>query len=202
MKKFITCTFFLFLSVNICASSLSIPNEFEFIAVNGNPVENPLFSKNTRLTLTTGEQKIALLYKNMLRDDIGNGSTIVTSPPIIISLLVKEGQDYQLSSAYKIKSVSAAKAFIKDPQIHVKNAQGELASSTLYLVKTDDRGVLGNIIKKKENNRQTVAVLETLSEKGREGKENRPEKMLHHWWGQADAETQKQFLSWAIKQIK
>jgi len=202
MKKFITCTFFLFLSVNVCATSLSIPNEFEFIAVNGNQVENPLFSKNTRLTLAAGQQKIALLYKNTLRDDIGNGSTIVTSQPIIISLLAKEGQDYQLSSAYKIQSVSAAKAFIKDPQIHVKNAQGELASYTMHLAKMDDRGVLGNIIKKKENNQQTVALLETTVKTDNGGKENISEKMLHHWWEQADAKTQKQFLSWAIKQIK
>lgn len=202
MKQFITCTFFLFLSINIYASSLSIPNEFEFIAVNGEQVENSLFSKNTRLEFAVGEQKIALLYKNTLRDDIGNGSTIVTSQPIIISLLAQENQDYQLSSAYKIQSVSAAKAFVKDPQIHVKNSQGELARYTTYLPKTDDRGVLGNILKKKESSLQTLAVLETTAEKADDGKENISEKMLHHWWEQADTKTQKQFISWALKQIK
>ncbi len=202
MKKIITVILSLFISVSACAGSLSIPKEFEFLALNGKEVENSLFSKNTRLTLEPGPQKIAVLYKNTVRDEIGNGSTRVTSEPIIISLLAQQGQNYQISSAYKIKSVSDAQAFIKDPQIHVKNEQGELASFTMHQAKMDDRGVLGNMIKKKEKNLQTVALLETTAKTDNDGKENIPDKMLHHWWEQADPQTQKQFVSWAIKQIK
>ncbi|MFT6984228.1 MAG: hypothetical protein ACJAT7_000014 [Psychromonas sp.] len=200
MKKSITVILSLFISISACAGTLSIPKEFEFIALNGNEVENSLFSKKTRLTVAPGAHKIALLYKNTVRDDIGNGSTRVISEPIIISLVAEEGENYQISSRYKIKSLSDAKAFIKDPQINVKNEQGDLASYTMHQAKIDSRGVLGNMIKKKEDNLQTIALLETAIKRD-DDKETTPQKMLHHWWEQADAETQKEFISWAVKQI-
>ena len=201
MKKMITVILSVFISASVCATSFTVPQGFEILALNGETISNSVFSKKTHLTLEPGPQKIAVLYKATVRNDLGNGSTRVASAPLIISLLAQENEHYQLLSVSKIKRLSDAEAFIKDPQIKVQNAQGELASYTMHLAKTGDQGILGNLINNKENTTKTVALLETIDKSDRAKNENNAQKMLHHWWDKADLETQKQFVSWAIKQI-
>ena len=201
MKKSIIIILSLFISVSAYGASFSIPRGFELLALNGNAISSSAFNKTTRLTFVPGPQKIAVLYKATVRNDIGNGSTRVASAPLIISLLAQENEHYQLLSVSKIKRLSDAEAFIKDPQIKVQNAQGELASYTMHLAKTGDQGILGNLINNKENTTKTVALLETIDKSDRDKKANNAQKMLHHWWSKADLETQKQFASWAIKKV-
>ncbi|WP_028863557.1 YccT family protein [Psychromonas aquimarina] len=199
MKKFIAVSLLLLGSSNIWADSLTISKEFEFIAVNGKEVSSSLFNKINKVTLPVGLQKVAIQYKETVRDDVGNGFTPVKSSPIIVSLQVTTGGQYQLSSAEKITSLSKAKAFAKSPEVKVTDQHGKLASYSQKLSVEVDRGVIGNMIDKHDSEVKGRALKETSA---LTGKPNTAEEKLYYWWNEADDETRKQFADWANKQIQ
>ncbi|WP_019616964.1 YccT family protein [Psychromonas ossibalaenae] len=199
MKKFIAVSLLLLGSSNIWADSLTISKEFEFIAVNGEQVSSSLFNKINKVTLPVGLQKVAVQYIDTVRDDVGNGSTRVKSSPVIISLQVTAGDEYLLSPAEKISSLTKAKAFAKSPEVMITDQHGVSASYSQKLSVEVDHGVIGNIIDKHDNEVKGRALKETST---LTGKQNIAEEKLHHWWNEADETTRKQFADWAIKQTQ
>lgn len=177
------------------ASTLSVPHEFQFIAVNGVEVKDGLFSTTSKVELPVGEQKIAVIYNTTVRNDVGDGSTRISSQSIIVTLLVDENKAYQLSPKTKITSLKKAKAFAKNPEIKIENKKGELATFSTLLPKYEDYGVIGNALKEEDKTLMTVSTAATaITTSSVENKDNTAEKMLHHWWDQADSETKKRFI--------
>ena len=200
MKKlFILCITLLACS-QLLAASISIPRDFELLALDGKEITSALFNNKKALKLEGGEHKIAVQYKKVLRDDIGDGSTIVFSDPIIIHLQVIAGTDYQLNTSKKIKSASQGKAFVKDPDIKVIASDGKLAIFSVQLVDSNNRGVLGNMADNTTVDSMSVAIQQT-EQSGLSQGEQLPMQMLHHWWQQADLATKQEFASWANKQM-
>ena len=201
MKKlFILCVTLLSCS-QLLAASISIPRDFELLALDGNKITSTMLNNKKALKLVAGEHKIAVQYKKLLRDDIGDGSTRVSSDPIIIALQVIDQTDYQLSTSETIIRVAQGKAFVKNPDIKIIDTDGKQATFSVQIVDSNNKGVLGNMLKNQEDYSSALALQGTeISPLALEGE--MPKQMLHHWWQQADLATQKEFAQWATKQVK
>ena len=187
-------------SIGVFASSLSIPHEFQFLAVNGEKVENGLFSKTTEVDLPVGKQRVSVIYNTTVRNDVGDGSTRVSSHPMIITINVLEDKAYKLSPKTKITSLKKAKIFSGYPEINIETEKGETPIFSVNRPQIEDYGVIGNAVKKEEKAIVAVSLAETKKQQGEP--ENTAEKMLHHWWDQADSETKKRFIKFTKNESK
>ena len=204
--KFFTALSLLFMSSFASAGTLSIPNEFEFLAVNGEEISDSLFSKTREVDLPVGEQRIAIRYKATVRDDIGDGSTRLESLVIIITLQVEANTDYLVSPSVKLTTFKKANAYANHPTIFIKTTSGDSADFKIHLPSVEDYGVIGNALNKERKTTATVALQGTqknttlASDSPAKTTDNTAEKMLHHWWNEADDKTKRAFTDFVNKE--
>ncbi|HIP76559.1 MAG TPA: DUF2057 domain-containing protein [Psychromonas hadalis] len=200
--KYITALAFLLFTSFTTASTLSVPNEFEFLAVNGVEVENALFSKTDEVDLPPGDQRIAIRYKTTVRHDIGDGATRLESLAMIISLQVEENKKYRVSAAVSLSSLKKATAYANHPTITITDTSGKSADFSVHLPSVEDYGLIGNAIHKEDKITATIAQQGTLKVSKTTTNKSTTTEMLHHWWDQADKKTQQEFIEFAKKNAK
>ena len=192
----------LMVSVNACfASSLSAPYEFQLLAVNGKKIEKPFFSQAKALGLKEGPQKITVVYNTSVRNDEGNESTMVSSQAFVVTLKVKKNETYWLSSNIKLDSLKKARKFARHPRVKIETKKGKPADFYVSFAKKQDHGRLGDLYYKEDPLTASEMGTTTKSPKSIKSQKSMVDKMLHHWWQQADKETRKKFLAFAKRGI-
>ncbi|WP_394132835.1 DUF2057 domain-containing protein [Shewanella maritima] len=104
-------------SSSATAANLTIPMDFEYLALNGVEVETNLFSHKSDLTLSEGTHKIAIRYHDLVEDDFSDSQSTVKSSPFIITLQVDGDYQYQLSPDDSRKIVRRPQQFAKQPKV-------------------------------------------------------------------------------------
>jgi uncharacterized protein len=233
MKLFQTASALLILATSsaVFAANLTIPMSFEYLALDGKSIETNKFTHQKDLALTPGSHKIALRYHDMVEDDYSDSQSFVKSAPMILTLVVEDGQQYELvpikDSAIKPKAYAKAPKItisrqdklpvdfsIVQTEIEERSFFGELfankseaviASSTqsLAAVEPEAKTRLATAPKVSSELTSSVKVAKTAStaEVTESSSEEHAQKMLQYWWLQADDNTRREFMGWAIKQL-
>ncbi|MBY6186736.1 DUF2057 domain-containing protein [Marinobacter hydrocarbonoclasticus] len=224
MKKAVALSLALLASPISWAESLTIPMEFEFVALDGTKVQTSLFSHKDELELAPGERKIALQYKDLVPESVGDGHRRVSSSPFVITLNVDEGVDYALKADRRITDIKTAEAYAKAPKVVITASNGSQAQFSLQQTQSDESTIVDKLLGEQPTapSAEEAALAATASGsavaasskasapaevKATEVKpapaqgDDRAEEMLKYWWEQADAETRKAFMSWAVQQL-
>ncbi|QIZ77200.1 DUF2057 domain-containing protein [Ferrimonas lipolytica] len=230
MKKALA-TAILAISPITFAGTLTIPQEFEFIAINGKTVSSSMFSHNDEEKLVDGENKVALQYKDLIREEIGDGHVKVSSAPFVITFDADADLDYKLKSAAKLTDQAEAEAYAVKPMVVVKDENGKQVSLEVVHTASHDRGIFNQLMGVYPTAQQesvaatggaqvaqavspmaaatapagTVAVAAaaapTVVVAPAPTVANQPHSMLQYWWSEADAATRAGFTSWAVQHL-
>ncbi|WP_298439352.1 DUF2057 domain-containing protein [uncultured Ferrimonas sp.] len=220
MKKALA-TAMLVISPITLAGTLTIPQEFEFIAINGKSVSSSLFSHNDEEALIDGNNKIALQYKDLIREEIGDGHVKVKSAPFVISFHASDDIDYRLKTAIEIADQEQAEAFAKQPQLHVTTSQGAAVEFTLEMSDSHERGIFNQLMGQYPNAEASsvaatggAAAAATQAPAAQMAQAtapvvvapaptvaNQPHSMLQYWWQEADSATRNAFTGWAVQHL-
>ncbi|MBY6105341.1 DUF2057 domain-containing protein [Ferrimonas balearica] len=220
MKKAMALSLALLASPLSWAESLTIPMEFEFVALDGTKVSSSLFSHKDELELTPGQRKIALQYKDLVPESVGDGHRRVSSSPFVITLNVEPGVDYQLAADRRILDVKTAEAYAEAPQVVITASNGAAATFSLQQTQSDDSSFVDKLLGDQPTapSAEDAALAATASGTAAVAASNasqesakpaapsaptdaRAEEMLKYWWEQADDATRKAFMSWAVQQL-
>ncbi|MGI2260849.1 DUF2057 domain-containing protein [Shewanella sp. GXUN23E] len=222
----VTAMLALFGPASAMAGNLTIPMSFEYLAMDGQTIESSVFNHKADLALAPGEHKIAIRYNEMVEDDFTDSQSFVKSAPFIVTLVATEDGEYRLRPA-GAKEVKHPQKFAKAPQVEIiADNGGKVAYSVEYTnleestffsrLLGDNTGVNLNHAAVAATSEVAVAaasqpVQGTYSQTNSTAPANtqanatdsaaHAEQMLQYWWLQADQETRKQFMSWAIKQL-
>jgi uncharacterized protein YccT (UPF0319 family) len=140
-----------------------------------------------------------------VRDDIGDGSTRLESRIIVIALQVTANTDYVVSPTVTLSTLKKAKAYAKHPTVFIKTTSGENADFKTHIPSVEDYGVIGNALNEERKTTAAVAKQETERNKTQikssqtQTTGNTAEKMLHHWWNEADEKTKRAFADFVNK---
>ncbi|MES9832702.1 MAG: DUF2057 domain-containing protein [Candidatus Thiodiazotropha sp. DIVDIV] len=178
-------------SLPLQAAKFTIPDSFEFLALDGKAISSSLLSHQSELTLSEGKHEITLRYKDVVIDpDLGYES-VINSRPFVISLQVNSGSDYQLEPepvAFKDKQT-----FAKNPQVTV-HSQG--ASQPLHVAA--DQGTRPEVLIVKEPVAGKVSSKQVSEIKVPVKANVSVGEQLQYWWLKADKQTRDAFMSWVI----
>ncbi|MES9861182.1 MAG: DUF2057 domain-containing protein [Candidatus Thiodiazotropha sp. LLP2] len=188
---------FSLISLPLQAAQLTIPDSFEFLALDGKAISSSLLSHQSDLTLTEGEHMITLRYMDVIIDpDLGYES-VINSKPFVIELQVDSGGHYRLEPepvAFQDKQ-----AFAKDPQVMIssKSEPQSRKAAIIQSAASAEMLVVEPVIQQVETKQVSeVAVTEY------QGAEERVTvgEQLQYWWLKADKQTRDAFMSWVIAQ--
>lgn len=179
------------------SSELSIPESFEFLAVDGKDVGSWLGSPRT-VQLTEGEHKIALEYSATIADEANPRiEEFVHSEPLLITLFVEQGQRYRLVPHSSIKS--APRLFAENPRIKVMSGRDDANATVALLVKKDQSRWAKVTQSYSAPSKPQVSDMAKVT-----GSSSQPviesigatpaASMLVYWWNQADVATRESFL--------
>lgn len=198
------------------SGTLTIPMEFEYLALDGKPIETNLFSHKSELNLTQGNHKIAIRYHDMVDDPFSDSQSFIKSAPFIISLDATKSGEYKLEP----KSGSIIKKpnnFAQNPEVVITSLNNVPVNFQIEHTEIEESGFISKLFNKSESstNPKQVATEYTslakspdntntnhhINHKQNTKNENMTSQMLHHWWQQADEQTRKEFMRWAITQL-
>ena len=202
MPKAVLLLISAFWALSLNAAQLTIPDVFEFLALDGKEIGSSFLSHRERLELTEGKHKIALRYKDVVIDpDLGYES-VINSKPFIVTLQVKQGVSYRLEpekSAFRDRH-----AFAKNPVVTLSSEAGKqpVAVKTGKPESRQEKWVRDTALKNNKPDQPPV-LPETIAsrqpEQPKVGKEDVGER-LRYWWSQADKETRQEFMGWVVGQ--
>lgn len=218
--------FALVTSTSVMAANLSIPMSFEYLALDGTEIETNMFSHKTDLELTDGSHKVAIRYSDMIEDDFSDSTSFIKSAPFIITINVDGDYEYQLSPADG-EFVKRPKTFAKNPQVIISREGNGKVDYSVVQTDFEESTFISNLFNGNKGsdfdelaatatgtNVAPAAVTTTAIAVSSQASAastnavpvaaqsvNNPEQMLQYWWLQADEETRKEFMSWAIKQL-
>ncbi|GAA5188970.1 DUF2057 domain-containing protein [Ferrimonas gelatinilytica] len=229
MYKALVCLLALALSPALNAASLTIPLEFEFLAVNGEPIGTSMFKHKDNLNLVPGENRVALRYKDLVRETLGDGHSRVNSNPFVITFTIGAEEKYHLAAASAIRDLDQARRFADNPQVVLTDGKGNPMEFAMALTQGEDPGLLERMtgsdgpdleeqaIAATATGGALAAAADTQSASAEPFKADskpseaatapvtadpaNPEAMLKYWWQQADEPTRKAFMSWAVQQL-
>ncbi len=222
MYKALVCLIALALSPVLHAASLTIPMEFEFLAVNGEPVGSSLFKHKDKLNLVPGQNRVALRYKDLVRESIGDGHVRVDSNPFILTFQIDAEARYRLAAASPIRDIGDARHFAKNPAVVITDDDGKAVAFEMALTQGEEPSLLAQLTGSEGTDleqqaiaatatapaitppsgaerSQPVPATETVAPVGADPAN--PEAMLKYWWQQADEPTRRAFMSWAVQQL-
>lgn len=161
------------------AADLVIPKELNVLFVNGEKYGGSFFNtKNKKLKLPAGSQRIVLQYEHFFGDD--EDYDRAKSEPFLLQLSLLQGEKY-LVKIPTMERYEQAKAFMVKPDVTVvEQSSGNVVSSVISRKKTDGEFV-DELVGEPENGKSDGEPSQTL------------EQMLY-WWGKADGEQRQQFL--------
>ncbi len=217
MKKAMALSLALLAAPVTWAESLTIPMEFQFVALDGTKISTSLFSHKDELDLAPGQRKIALQYKDLIPESVGDGHRRVSSSPFVVTLQVEKGVDYVLKADRRIVDVKAAEAYAKAPQVVISASNGRAATFSLQQTQSDEASFVDKLLGEAPDapSHEEAALAATASGAAAATASSAPgnvkpapaqgdaraEEMLKYWWEQADDATRKAFMSWAVQQL-
>ncbi|MCL1113501.1 DUF2057 domain-containing protein [Shewanella basaltis] len=214
-------------SSSVFAANLTIPMSFEYLALDGNPIETSMFKHQSDLELTNGTHKIAIRYHDVVDDSFSDSQSFVKSAPFIVTLTVDGDYQYNLKPA-KGDVIKQPKAFAKAPEVKISRQDKGSVSYSIEQTNFTEETFITNLFKTdKQQDFDTLAASATSH--GTQVSNQAPvqsdiasatnitptnnvikekattpaqaEQMLQYWWLQADEKTRKEFMGWAIKQL-
>ncbi|MFI3245921.1 MAG: DUF2057 family protein [Ferrimonas sp.] len=203
-------------SPTLFAAELQIPLEFEFVAINGNNVNNNFFSHNGSEPLQVGTNKVALVYNDLIRDNIGDSHSKIKSAPFVVTFQAQADQNYQLQAAIEIDNVKTARQFAQDPQVLIQTSNGSNIPVEVALTDAQPQGIFNQL---SNNNSAIVATggtvtptvtaasatalttAATQTPQTPEMDNNKPMKMLQYWWQESGADVHNAFTGWAVQHL-
>ncbi len=200
-------------SPTLFAAELQIPLEFEFVAINGKDVKNNFFSHNGSEPLQVGTNKVALVYNDLIRDNIGDSHSKIKSAPFVVTFDAQADQNYQLQAAIEIDNVKTARQFAQDPQVRIQTPNGSTVPVNVALTDTRPQGIfnqLGNNSSAIVATGGTVAptvtaasatALTTAATQTPEIANNKPMQMLQYWWQESSSDVHNAFTGWSVQHI-
>ncbi|GAA4897738.1 DUF2057 domain-containing protein [Ferrimonas pelagia] len=225
MNRAFAFSLILALSPTGWANSLTIPLEFEYLAVNGEKITSSLFSHKDKVDLKPGVNKIAIQYKDLIREAIGDNHKRVSSNPFVITLDAAPDEDYRLLPASKIRDIKEAERFAQAPKLKILTSNKQEVPFQFALTQGDDPNMLEQLMgapaPAQSLEQQAIAAsaatsvgavvataptstdLEATTAAPTSAGDNaiQAEAMLKYWWQQADEPTRKAFMSWAVQQL-
>jgi uncharacterized protein YccT (UPF0319 family) len=191
MTGFKILTFFLTTAITISAhaSRLTIPDSFEFLAIDGSKFETALFVHTDHIELNEGRHKITLRYRDTVMDLDQGYEVVIKSKPFTVSLTAEPGMDYRLEP--KASGLVDKHAFANQPEVVIHDvptgdddtlqpSQNKPVPAGLALVTTPES----------PKNKAATAIQT----------EREAAKQLRYWWSRADLDTRQSFMSWVIEQ--
>ncbi|MCK8044142.1 DUF2057 domain-containing protein [Shewanella sp. 1CM18E] len=213
------------------AADFNIPMAFEYIAVDGKEVETSLFSHKSEIELEQGTHKIAIRYNDLVADDFSDSETNIKSNAFIVTINVDGDYSYQLKPAdgefvKNPKSFAKAPQVVVTREdngnvsykVTQTNISEESFVSRLFSgnnptdVDAEAAAATGAAVAVAATptapvSKPSPAAAATLPETAKAAPAAatadtaKAEQMLQYWWLQADEQTRKEFMSWAIKQL-
>ncbi|MCL1139129.1 DUF2057 domain-containing protein [Shewanella pneumatophori] len=213
------------------AADFNIPMAFEYIAVDGKEVETSLFSHKSEIELDQGTHKIAIRYNDLVEDDFSDSETNIKSNAFIVTINVDGDYSYQLKPAdgefvKNPKSFAKAPQVVVTREdngnvsykVTQTNISEESFVSRLFSgnnptdVDAEAAAATGAAVAVAATptapvSKPSPAAAATLPEAAKAAPAAatadtaKAEQMLQYWWLQADEQTRKEFMSWAIKQL-
>ncbi len=218
-------------STSVFAANLTIPMSFEYLALDGQKIESSLFNHKADLSLTNGTHKIAIRYSDVVEDNYSDSQSFVKSTPFIVTIDVDGDHQYLLRSidgdyvknphqfAKNPQVVISRKDKGKvDYQVTQTNIQEESFVSRIFTGNSNS-DAQKNIAAVTASGTSAAAVsapapaakpkpvtaieqaTQTSAPATTAAPDARAEQMLQYWWQQADEQTRKEFMSWAIQQM-
>ncbi|MCG8016981.1 MAG: DUF2057 domain-containing protein [Candidatus Thiodiazotropha sp. 'RUGA'] len=183
-KLLISGVLLVWLSLTGCsvqAARMTIPDSFEFLALDGQAVAGSLLSHQAQLELPEGEREITLRYKDVIIDPDLGYEAVINSRPFMISLNVKSGVHYRL--------VPEPAAF-QDKQAFAKNPQVTISSELEPSPKPVETAAVNTTPPKEPLAVSTKVQADKLPKDAGE--------RLRYWWLKADQDTRQSFMSWIV----
>ncbi|WP_028117336.1 DUF2057 domain-containing protein [Ferrimonas senticii] len=206
------------------AGDLNIPQEFEFVAINGKTVSSSLFSHNDSEALQDGNNKVAIIYKDLVAESIGDGHLKVKSAPFVLTFDAAADQDYHLKAVGNVVDEKSAKAFAANPQVTLLDNNGNEVMFDMLLTEAKPSGIFNQVLGQNPNaNAEAIVatggVVPAVSQPAApvdpvvaatgtaavatapaiSVPASQPQTMLHYWWGEADKSARANFASWAVQ---
>lgn len=191
----------LLFATSLPAAELQVASEIVVDAINGQSRTKLLFGNNEQLTLSAGNQRLLVRYKDLF--DLGaDEHEVVSSEPLLLAFNLPAEGTYRLQLDAP-SNVKAARAFAKAPQFRLLNADGQplamtilteaqqqqlwqaAATPTVATTPTSSAGAVAAAA--------TAATATTSTTQG-QGEQQMVSEQLHYWWQKADAQTRQQFL--------
>lgn len=178
------------------ASELTIPESFDFLAVDGKDVGGWSGSGRS-IELTAGEHRIALEYSAAVEGDNPRMQEFVSSEPLLITLMVESGKRYRLVPHSSAKT--SPSKFAKDPKMKIMSGRDDANADIAMLVQNQQSRWA------KITQASNVSTQPNVSDMARVTKKSSrvmvdniggtpAASMLVYWWNQADQQTRDNFL--------
>lgn len=221
MKKWISVSSLLLLSLaaNAFASQLSIPSEFEFLAVDGNPINSSLLNRKSSIKLAEGEHKVAMRFNDLYEDDITGSHGYIKSYPFIVSIFVDGLNQYQLAGLGSQFNDNPDK-YAKNPKITIRRVDNGKVVYSVKNTQFNEGSLLGEMlggearkdvkayavqqttVHKVQASTQAITNEATAANVAQDETMVDNEAMLKYWWNKADVESRQNFLIWLQTQNK
>ena len=188
--RYLSLLRFLFILISnpaFAKTTLSIPDAFNVLSVNGFNYSKPLLAKESLLNLQAGENKIAIEYEVIFKSANKNDFEIIKSKVFIIKSYLQANKGYQLQYLKQLNS-KAAKIYIHNPIVKLVGDDGKKTKHTQFFPSLSSTGFINKNTKR--NFKQNESIL--LISKNKKMSVN--ERQLRYWWNKASKEEKKSFL--------
>ena len=185
-KMVVSGVLLIWLSLTGCsvqAARITIPDSFEFLALDGQAVSGSLLSHQAQLELPEGKRQITLRYKDVIIDPDLGYEAVINSKPFVVSLDAKPGVHYRLAPE---------PAAFEDKQAYAKNPQVTISSELEPKPKLVETGDV------KTSSRMEPVAVKTEAQADKLPKD--AGERLRYWWLKADQDTRQSFMSWIVSQ--
>lgn len=218
-------------STSVFAANLTIPMSFEYLALDGQKVQSSVFNHKADLSLTNGTHKIAIRYSDMIEDDFSDSQSFIKSTPFILTIDVDGDHQYQLrpidgefvkkpqqfakdpkivisrkdkgTVSYQVTQTNIqeesfmSRLFTGGSNVNTEQEIAAVTSAKPTVAAVSTAVVAPTVAVKTDANSAVIQATQTAPSQP----DARAEQMLQYWWLQADEQTRKEFMSWAIKQL-
>lgn len=190
--------FLSFFSFSSFSSTLTIPENFQLLKVNGQEYTSSLFAKEFQLELASGKHVLLLRYKEMFEDDDNDDHTTIKSPPFLLMFDIYK-EPLQIKSVRFIDD-SAARAYAKKPTVVLENTlKVKVASKSMLLSEFEQNQYRAALTKVQT---KQVELISTSTPESKQSspppmnleQSSRASEMLNYWWQQATVHEQQQFI--------
>jgi len=189
------------LSTSVTAiPSLHVTEKFVVVSVNGQSFSSGLFSNEARVPLKKGTNKIALRYKELFEESLGDDHEVVTSNIFVVRLSIQKEQIYTLQYL-RPHDASAARRYAREPKISIIDSLGEnIRVENIYLA-SQSTGFVNQATRINMPAQPMINI--TSPQKAASKNSNIPNssteqtmagQMLMFWWNKATPEQKQSFL--------